>query len=507
MAIYNYNNGYNYQYGYNNGNYTSQTNIINVGNGCGGDNICTDGYSLYFPCLKNITRGQNVCFDFFVGDNDKQDEVDIRDLDALTLTLSGLFGCEYGTYEYPNDIKSLQIEKYREVYRNIFCDRKLCTLTLEYKDENFNDVEPDVTGKIGEFYSGDIVTLKANDTKNHIFVGWMTLDNINDECDSFSFEDLIVSKNKEYTFIIYDDMNLYALYRERKTYKVSIDLNNRHSYFEIEYDDYNYILTDKKRDIVYVKEGHYFVATCHPNIIDNYTYNFYKWSDGELMQSREFIVNNDDIKLYALCENKVDKDKSLNFINSVKKTKIEYNIQYPDDNVIPLYDKLPLYVNDEILYFDNACLFFVKNNGYLNINNGNVVLSGKDIDSGIKVSLSIKSNEDCSMTLKTGNEELVYNISKNIETFETIEYLFRKYDKSNIEIITTGDIYIDEIIIYEEIIENKGKMNLCLTGEETSKMNVGILYANGAISVNGNVYGISQTQIGNINKNKIISII
>ena len=49
--------GYNYSYSYNNGNYTSQINVINgvayqknivsIGNGCGGDNECNDGYSLY----------------------------------------------------------------------------------------------------------------------------------------------------------------------------------------------------------------------------------------------------------------------------------------------------------------------------------------------------------------------------------------------------------------------------------------------------------------------------
>ena len=45
------------------------------GNNCGVNNECGFGYSLYFPCIKTITRGENACFDFYIVDNSTKEEV------------------------------------------------------------------------------------------------------------------------------------------------------------------------------------------------------------------------------------------------------------------------------------------------------------------------------------------------------------------------------------------------------------------------------------------------
>lgn len=58
-------------------------NIINLGDNSScssGPNMCQDGYSLYVPCIKNITRGQQVCFDLYIADNSTQDTLDLNDM-------------------------------------------------------------------------------------------------------------------------------------------------------------------------------------------------------------------------------------------------------------------------------------------------------------------------------------------------------------------------------------------------------------------------------------------
>ncbi len=144
-------------YNYNNGNFSSTTNIVNGvaytqnvtmlgGNngGCGDNNVCPQGYSLYFPCLKNITRGEDVCFDFYVSDNEKQDTVDTRTIDGLTINLNGRFGCSLGTYQYPGDyISNLQTEDYKIVSDETFKPRDFYRLNLFTIDDKGNTLDHD----------------------------------------------------------------------------------------------------------------------------------------------------------------------------------------------------------------------------------------------------------------------------------------------------------------------------------------------------------------------------
>ena len=89
------------------------------GNNCSVNNECESGYSLYFPCIKTITRGENACFDFYIVDNSTKQEVDLREVDDITLNLYGRYNCNFGSYSYPDNINFLQIEKFSDLIYNI----------------------------------------------------------------------------------------------------------------------------------------------------------------------------------------------------------------------------------------------------------------------------------------------------------------------------------------------------------------------------------------------------
>ena len=80
------------------------------------------------------------------------------------------------------------------------------------------------------------------------------------------------------------------------------------------------------------------------------------------------------------------------------------------------------------------------------------------------------------------------------------EFLFRKCDKSDIEIKADGQCLIDKIDVHKEEIIDKGKAMLCLDAETTANLPSGKLSVNGAIMVNGKSYGLATTQIGTVNK-------
>ena len=210
-------------YTYNNGNFSSTTNIVNgisytqnvmmlnsTGNGCG-DNPCPQGYSLYFPCLKNITRGEDACFEFYVVNNAIKDVVDLRDVDALSITLTGNFGCTLGTYTYPSDdnyIRPLQTQNYKSVLDEGFLERKKCNLTVISVNTNLDEIsEYNIDGAVGRYFEGDMVSLEAFDTESYIFVGWVDIDSdLDDDCD-----DYFLSTDRLISFEIHDDKNIAAV--------------------------------------------------------------------------------------------------------------------------------------------------------------------------------------------------------------------------------------------------------------------------------------------------------
>lgn len=550
--------GYNTSYTYNNGNYTSQINVINgvayqknilsIGNGCGGDNECNDGYSLYFPCTKNITRGQNICFDFFIGDNAEQDEIDMRDVEALTLELSGIYGCTYDTYVYPDDIVSLQTESFRKILFEEFSDEftKTYRVVLSYFDETYDtNIKPNVVGEVGEFYNGDHVMLIADDTPTHIFVGWGKdiETRYDDECNEYTVYDLIVSPDKKYEFDIYEDVELYAIYRKRKKYEIKMNINNRGSYFKVITNNndslVDSIISDRDRNFIEILEGYEFIATCIPNSSsenieiddndsdvsnDSFYYNFLYWDDNNvdniyaMKQSRVLVADDknpflkgSDILLYAHCEKG---SNDLNYINYVGDISEHNNFGYnePTNHILFQGFEYKNFSNDDLIVESvGASRAYVSGNGYLLVQDGYIKTNNIDLEDGVKIELHVLPMGECKVTFELGDETYTFTYNGDSDSdseFDdgVIEAFFRHCNYSQIIIRVEGIILIDMLNIYEEIIENKGLARLCLTPEDTLKMYTGTLYASGAITVGGNIYGIHQTIMGNINNLKPIII-
>ena len=158
------------------------------GNNCSVNNECESGYSLYFPCVGTLTRGENACFDFYIVDNTTKKEVDLREVDDITLNMSGRYNCSFGSYSYPEHIKSLQVEKFSEsVYGIDFSDIiNSVNLYIDIVDENYNLLESHlfdknslldiaIEGVVGYFLNGSndngVLNLKGYDTYSYMFLG------------------------------------------------------------------------------------------------------------------------------------------------------------------------------------------------------------------------------------------------------------------------------------------------------------------------------------------------
>ena len=528
-------------YNYNNGNFSSQSmmmngvmfqrNILNIGGNCGGNNNCIDGYSLYFPCIKTITRGQNVCFDFFIGDNENQDELDMRDLDDFTLTLSGVFGCPYKTYTYPEDIKSLQTEKYKEILFEDFNEypSNTCELKIEYIEGNFKPVEePNVLGEYGKFLTGSEIKLIGDDTPTHIFVGWGVPNNVEIDvnCDEFygdeyeSAYETLVSTDKEYTFKLKEDMTVYAIYRKRKEYEIKISFDNRHSHFEIYYLGKITYLSDKERDSVKVKEGYHFKAVCIPNenFLQNgdFYYVFDKWADGHPFQAREMIADEsnplfdkDKIMLLASC---FTSNHEINIINKVDEIEDNFITQkavmHELKNDIEFKKFMP---TENVIEADKMSIRYKSDNGFALMEAGGYFKTNLiDVEEGISVKVKIDSTDNLKksiIAIEVNGEKITYEIEPGL--IMEYECLFRHCNYSHVNVSNDGEepIYIDSITVYEEVIEDKGRAELCLSSEDTALMHAGVLNASGAISVGGRVFGINQTLMGNINNLRTINVL
>lgn len=375
MAVFNFGSGFTSgSYGYTNGAFSSSTNFVNGvaytrnilnlgGNGCNsGPNYCQDGYSFYVPCIKNITRGQNVCFQFYVADKANQDTLDLGDfgnspndcgLDGLTVQLTGPFGCAYGSYSYPDDIKSLQYDEFSEIGCEGF-DGNIYRLDLGYleydpdkhtlrevpDDEVCSDEKGynvDISGYVGEFFEGEKINIIASHSTTHLFVGWTTPEILSDLCSDFTLDDLIISTDRKWKYgeVIDQDIILYAVYRPRRQYIIKTDFENRHSFFMFMSDGRTIMLSDKVRDYAEILEDYHFVIECCPIIAkdkdgNEYTYNFKRWPDGDINRIKAFTATNDlfkngELNLIAECfEEKIPLEKNQNIRNDVRHRQNRY---------------------------------------------------------------------------------------------------------------------------------------------------------------------------------------
>ena len=538
-------------------------NVYNIGtNSCSsGPTYCTEGYALYFPCLKDVTKGQDVCFDFYVADYAGRNELtsdldslpdigkelaDLRNVDAISLNLIGVFNCPYGTYSYPDNISSLQTEEYPVIYTNDFGNRNLCHLNVikididgaDSDDQYDSDVQ--YYYKEGDYYSGTSVTISADDTPTHIFEGWALFDTNDEDCPDSTIYGDIISTEKQYTFTIENDINIYAIYRPRKVYTIIVDPDNESSYFIVNYKNTDYPLRNKKKEIfndgfdsVEILEGYHFVAKCIPSadVISNNpnhkktTYEFVQWSDGNTSRCRLFDTGDDTIK--------VGDDETIKLkaecVGPVPYPHFEYEnetILYNDE-----FDEVGIHIDTEFsditdYYGDEYTVSsydvdhkFIDGKGYLYFNNkSTLVLSSFNIEDGVKINIHAKSDDSCNITVDVNGYSLTKTISNS--EFKDYGFYFSKSNKSVIKISSDGKCLIDLLEVCREEIVDKGKARFCLSSEVTSKLPSGPLSVNGAIAVgelgvdengeltvnNPQAYGLATTQIGAINRLPKITI-
>ena len=502
-------------------------NVYNIGtNSCdAGTQYCSDGYALYFPCLKDITKGQAACFDFYVADSNTKDVVDLRTVDAISLNLNGQYNCSYGTFSYPDNISSLQTEKYPVIYRYDFGERKLCHLNVFMVDIENTESEAYGNFQESDFYSGTEVEVAAYDTPTHIFVGWAILNADDEDCPEETWDDYIVSRSNTYKFIITEDLTLLALYRPRKRYSIVSDPTNKFSHFNVDYNHIVYHISNRDEEIFDddfdvlddALEGYHMVVKCMPSTdvigdTTDMTYEFKEWKDHSTSRCRLFIIGKDTshfeegdtIKLKAVCTGPVpyhdlDDDTDFIYIDEFDEEGIHILTEFNEMTIIDFYPD-----GEHAKSSEEAYQKFVKETGYLYLHSGNIVLSSEGIEDGIKINIYAKADEYCILNIIVNG--YTANQAINIDEFKLYEFYFSKCDKSDIEIIAQGDCLIDDIEICKEEIVDKGKAQFCLDAETTSKLPSGQLSVNGAIMVNGQSYGLATTNIGQVNKLPQISI-
>lgn len=533
-------------------------NVYNIGtNSCdAGTQYCADGYALYFPCLKDITKGQDMCFDFYVADyagknaydiaaanaalngddssypNAGQELADLRDVDALSLNLIGAFNCPYGTFSYPDNISSLQTEEYPPVYRLDFGERQLCHLSVFMIDTHNSESDPYYNTQEGDFYSGTTIEVEAHDTPTHIFLGWAFLSTNDDEeeCAEETWEENIISKDNIYRFIIQEDTIVLALYRPRKKYSVISDPTNKSSHFTVNYNNRDYHISNRIENgfdiiendyipydvLVNVYEGYHMVAKCIPStdVIGSdpdEAFRFVEWKDKDKNRCRLFVVGEDTrpfedgdvIKLKAKCNGPFPyeelEDEDIIYMDEFDEEGIHINTEF---NEVDIYD----YYGDGqyVISTDEAYQKFIGEEGYLYLHFGTIELSSAGIEDGIKLNLHAKADGYCELHITINGFSTSLEIAQ--DEFKLYEIYFSKCNKSNIQITAYGDCLIDMIEVCKEEIIDKGKAQFCLPAEVTENLPSGPLSVNGAIMVNGKSYGLAQTNIGSVNKLPKITI-
>ena len=545
-------------YTYNNGNFSSTTNIVNgisytqnvmmlnsTGNGCG-DTPCPQGYSLYFPCLKNITRGEDACFEFYVVNNVTKDVVDLRDVDALSITLTGNFGCTLGTYTYPSDdnyIRPLQTQDYKSVLDEGFLERKKCNLTVISVNTNLDEIsEYNIDGAIGKYFEGDTVSLESFDTESYIFVGWVDIDSdLDDECD-----DYFLSTDRLISFEIHDDKNIAAVYRNRRTFKITtVETNSSYSYYK-EGDDF------PLHNGHLVKEGEYIIVRSIPvNCI------FSNWKESGIGESWHTNENN------IVMQIKVTSDITLNIDNlNVEEDTIfgsdwsGNEIYYFDlnfigfsfDNLISIYNiktdkglieehKLTNNIlSEDLVYLDkmnildaftscthidyeNISCYSVGDNTMLKIgdkqNNGYIKFSNPGVKDETVVEIYCMKHSECdtcSISVSLDGETQIEEVEGSNIT--RLMFIFGKSNFETITISTIGEIFpeeksgycfIDRIVVSDMVVVDKGKAALCLPGSVTKTFYRGKITATGAIMIGGSSYGLPCTPVGTVTNNPVIN--
>ena len=523
-------------------------NVYNIGtNSCdAGQSTCAEGYALYFPCLKDITKGQEACFDFYIadyagknaydlalanaalnpGDDTDGDNLpdagkelaDLRDVDAISLNLIGAFNCPYGTFSYPDNISSLQTEEYPLMYELDFGHRTLCHLSLFMIDTEGTGSEIYYNTQESDFYSGTEVEVAAYDTQTHIFMGWALLSEEDEECPEDTWEDSIISRSNIYKFVIQQDTIILALYRPRKTYYVISDPTNMSSHFIINYEHIDHKVSNRPEEIFNddydavnrVLEGYHMVAKCIPSTDvlgsePDETYRFNRWKDGNKNRCRLFKIGVDTEKfeesnyilLKAYCDGPFPYediiDETILYDDMFDEEGIHILTEFSEIDIYDYYGDGKYVISAEGVYQK-----FIGEEGYLFFHFGNIELTSLGVEDGIKVNIEAKADDYCELHVTVNDATAQIIVAQ--DEFKLYEIYFRNCNKSNIKITAYGDCLVDKIEVCKEEIIDKGKARFCLPPEVTENLPSGPLSVNGAIMVNGQTYGLATTPLGTVNK-------
>lgn len=465
-------------------------------NNCSINNECESGYSLYFPCVKTITRGENACFEFYIVDNATKKEVDLREVDDISLNISGRYNCNFGSFSYPENIKSLQVEKFSElVYGIDFSDIiNKVNLYIDIVDEDNVLIESflfdknclldiAIEGAVGYFLNGSgtdgVLNLKGYDTYTYMFLGW-NIDEFDSECDSENIYDFLI-ESQSLTYNITDDYTIRAVYQKRRTYTIQMDDDNYNSSFIVECMGEKTVIRDS--EAVDVLEGHDIKVSCIPN--DVRAYKFVKWDDGEENPYRVLRVEGDNLTLTLKAHCSLNNNDDITYEDNIDASTLNnFNTIYPDikDHIyIDSYFIDNIYINNcEVDVLNDIPYVKIIENGYIQVIN---------IDKRGNFKLSLNSiGGDCMLFVDN------YEIPSSAVVAN--EFIF-EFD-GGIMTLIGEDSCIFGIRISKEVIYERGKSMLCLNSEDTLKFHPGDLVIEGGIIVNGNPYGISPVKFAKV---------
>ena len=461
---------------------------------CSINNECESGYSLYFPCVGTLTRGENACFDFYIVDNANKEEIDLREVDDITLNVSGRYNCNFGSFSYPENIKSLQVEKFSQfVYDIHFTDIiNEVKLYIDIVDENHKLIESylfdenlildiNIEGAIGYFLNNSdkhsVLNLTGNDTYSYMFLGW-SIDEDDEGCDLENKYDYLI-KDKNLVYNIGEDCTIRAIYQKRREYTIQMAEENYDSSFVI---DYMGNQTTIRENSITVLEGHDVKISCIPN--DVKPYKFVKWDDGYTNPYRIFNIGGDkmNISLKAHCSLQ---NNNVEYVDDIDASVLNnFNTIYPEiiDNIFVdsfYIDNIYIY-NCEIDVLDNVPYIKIIDGGYIQVHNINV-------DGNLKLTLD-GFGGDCNLFIDN------YEVSSSVVEKNVFIFTF----EGGIMTLTGDNSCIFGLNIYKEVIYDKGKCMLCFNSEDTLKFHPGDLTVEGGVIINGNPYGISSVKFAKV---------
>jgi hypothetical protein len=339
--------------------------------------------------VGTLTRGENACFDFYIVDNATKKEVDLREVDDITLNMSGRYNCNFGSYSYPENINTLQIEKFSElVYSIDFSDIiNHVKLYIDIVDEKHQliksylfdeDLILDIAieGAIGYFLNGSenngVLNLKGYDTKSYIFLGW-NIDESDGVCNLENIYDFLI-KSRNLVYNVGDDLVVRAVYQNRREYTIQMsDDNFKSIYPEI-------------KDHIFVDEyyiDNIYVNNCEIDVLNDVPY--IKIIEGGYIQ----IININKRGNFKLSLNNVGGDCML-FIDNheVTSSAVESNefIFEFDGGIFTLTGKdsciFGLKINKEVIYERGKCMLCFSSEDTLKFHPGDLTVEGGVIVNG-----------------------------------------------------------------------------------------------------------------------------